>query len=517
MTRQRSSRVAALGTLALCVLLSACGGGGGSSASVARQQDSQTLTIASNIAPNSLNPALGGSGDPQEYYFELAYDTLIHRAKDGSLQPGLATAWHWVGNGSRALELTLRGDVTFSDGAKLTAEGVKASLLYYAKAGGPLASNLAAVQSIDVLGDTKLRINLSKSNPDLPIYLSTNTTGEVISPTGLAHPDALGTSTAGSGEYVLDPAATVSGQTYTYVPNTHYYEQSAIHWKKVVVKVIKDENATLAALRSGEVDYTMGEPETAAAARNAGFTVSTTPLSIMQLMLLDRTGKLSAPLGKLEVRQAMMYAVDRAAVAKSLFGDYATGYDAAVLAGSDGYSSQLVGKYPYDLAKAKQLLAAAGYPKGFDLPIIVNLTGVGETKAAEAFAASVAGIGINVQIKVPANTDELFSTYMKYPAMMFDYGSPVQTAYARGNDLLYSWGNPLKEDDPELDASYAKAAAAPEAQKAADWQSFETALEQQVYVIPLFSKNRIFYSRPGLAGVDLSATNVNPLLTDLHP
>jgi len=36
-------------------------------------------------------------------------------------------------------------------------------------------------------------------------------------------------------------------------------------------------------------------------------------------------------------------------------------------------------------------------------------------------------------------------------------------------------------------------------------------------VIPLFSKNRIFYSRPGLAGVDLSGTNVNPLLTDLHP
>jgi len=101
MTRRRSSRVAALGTLALCVLLSACGGGGGSAASVARQQDSQTLTIASNIAPNSLNPALGGSGDPQEYYFELAYDTLIHRAKDGSLQPGLATAWRWVGNGSR--------------------------------------------------------------------------------------------------------------------------------------------------------------------------------------------------------------------------------------------------------------------------------------------------------------------------------------------------------------------------------------------------------------------------------
>jgi len=338
-----------------------------------------------------------------------------------------------------ALELTLRGDITFSDGAKLTAAGVKASLEYYAKAGGPLASNLAAVQSIDVLGDGKLRINLSKSNPDLPIYLSTNTTGEVISPTGLAHPDALGNLHGrfrgvrpGPGHHGVGADVHLRAQHPLLRPERDSLEEGRRQGHQG-----RERHAVGAQVR--RVDYAMGEPETAAAARGAGFTVSTTPLSIMQLMLLDRTGKLSPPLGKLEVRQAMMYALDRGAVAKSLFGDYASGYDAAVLDGSDGYSSQLAGKYPYDLAKAKQLLAAAGYPKGFDLPIIVNLTGVGETKAAEAFAASVAGIGINVQIKVPANTNELFSTYMKYPAMMFDYGSPVQTAYSRGNDLLYSW------------------------------------------------------------------------------
>ena len=509
-------RLLALPALLATVLLAACGGGGGTAPAGPRQPDPQTLVIASDIAPNSLNPALGGSGDPQEYFFELAYDTLIHREKDGSLKPGLASAWKWVGEGSRALEMTLREDIVFSDGAKLTAQGVKASLEYYAKAGGPLASNLATVQSIDVLGAARLRINLNKSNPDLPLYLATNTTGEIISPTGLAHPDALGTATAGSGQYVLDAAGTVSGQTYTYVPNTHYRDQSAIHWKKVVIKVIKDENATLAALKAGEIDYAMGEPTTAAAARKAGFTVGTTPLSIMQLMILDRAGKLSAPLSKVEVRQAMMYGVDRAAIAKSLFGDYATGYDAAVLKGSDGYSDQLAGKYTYDPGKAKELLAQAGYANGFDLPIIVNLTGVGESKAAEAFAASMAALGINVKITVPANVNELFSTYLKFPAMMFDYGSPVQTAYSRGNDLLYSWGNPLKETDPDLDALYQKAAGAPDADRAADWQAFELALGQKLYVLPMFSKARIFYSRPGLAGIDLSAANVNPLLTDLH-
>jgi peptide/nickel transport system substrate-binding protein len=517
MTRRHLARVAAAGALPLALLLSACGGGSSASTGTAARQDPNQLTIASDIAPNSLNPALGGSGDPQQYYFELAYDTLIHRAKDGTLQPGLATAWQWVGSGSRTLELTLRDGVVFSDGGALTAQGVKDSLQYYAKAGGPLANNLVSIASIDVLSDTKLRINLNKANPDLPIYLSISTTGDIISPNGLHNPGALGTSTAGSGQYVLDQAHTVSGQTYAYVPNSHYYDQSAIHWKKIVIKVIKDENATLAALKSGEIDYAMGDPSTAAAAGSAGFQVKTAPLSIMQLMILDRAGKLSQPLSKLQVRQAMMYGIDRAAVAKSLFSSYASGYDAAVLKGADGYSDQLVGRYSYDPAKAKQLLAQAGYASGFDLPIIVNLTGVGETKAAEAFAAEMANIGINVKITVPANTNELFSTYMKYPAMMFDYGTPILTAYGRSNDLLYSWGNPLNEDNSDLDALYNKAAGEDGAQAAADWQAYEVALEQQLYTIPMFTKERIFYARPGLAGIDLSATNVNPALSDLHP
>jgi len=316
---------------------------------------------------------------------------------------------------------------------------------------------------------------------------------------------------------VLDASGTVSGQTYTFVPNTHYYDQSAIHWKKIVIKVIQDANATLAALKSGEVDYAMGDPSTADSAKKAGFEVSTTPNSIMQLMILDRAGKVSPPLAKIEVRQAMMYGIDRDAMAKSLFGSYSAGYDAQVLKGSVGYSDQLVGQYSYDPAKAKQLLAQAGYPNGFDLPIIVNLTGVGESKAAEAFAAEMANLGINVKITVPANTNELFSTYMKYPGMMFDYGTPSRTAYGRGNDLLYSWGNPLKEDNPQLDALYSKAAGAPQAEAAADWQAYEVAVEQQLYVIPMFTEDRVFYARPGLAGVNLSATNVNPLLTDLHP
>lgn len=518
MRKPRLALTAAVGTLTLFPLAAACGSAGGSSATTVQSQDPNVLTVASAIAPNSLNPALGGSSDPQQYFFELDYDTLIGVDSNGNYVPDLATKWGYVGSGNKTFDITLRPGVTFNDGSKLTAEDVKNSLEYYAKAGGPLAADLATVGSIDVLSTLELRINLKTADPMMPLYLSRPTTGDIISPVGLANPGALGTTTHGAGPYVIDASQTVSGQTYTYVPNPTYFDKSRVHWKKVVIKVITDRNATLDALRSGEIDYALGDATTAKAAKSAGFQVDTTTYSVMQLQIQDRTGKMVKALGSLMVRQAMMYALDRSTVASALFGSYAKAWDASILQGETGYSPALATGYSYNIAKAKQLLAQAGYPNGFNLPIIVNLTGVDEPEAAQAFAAEMSKIGINVQIDVPANVNQLFATYAKYPAMMFDYGSGATPPYAQGNDMLYSWGNPLKVDDPQLDSLYNQAASAssPALQDKA-WQAFEAKFTSLDWNIPMFSLDKIVYARPGLAGINLSQANLNPDLADLSP
>ncbi|WP_413810691.1 ABC transporter substrate-binding protein [Streptomyces sp. OE57] len=475
------------------------------------------LTVASSIAANSLNPALGGSADPQQFFFELAYDTLIGVDANGKYVPGLATKWGYVGKDNRTFDITLRSGVKFNDGSKLTAEGVKNSLEYYAKAGGPLASNLSTVGSIEVLSGHKLRLHLKTANPMMPFYLSRHTTGEIISPAGLRNPEDLGTTTHGAGQYMIDKSKTVTGNTYTYVPNPEYFDKSRVKWKKVIVKVMKNENATLAALRSGEADYALGDPTTAKAAKSAGFQVHSTPYSAMQLQIQDRKGKLVKALGDVRVRRAMLYAINRDAVASSLFGTYARGWSASVLKGQSGYFDALSTRYGYDVKKAKRMLAEAGYPKGFTMPIIVNLTGVGETQAAEAFAAEMSNIGINVKINVPTNVNALYATYAKYPAMMFNYGSVVAPPYAHGNDWLYSWGNPLKVNDPQLDSLYSKAAGA-STQKAQEksWEAFEGRISELAWNIPIFTMDKIVYARPGLAGINLSATNPNPDLTHLY-
>ena len=517
MRKPRLALTAAVSALVLLPLAAGCGKSGGSSAAAANQNSSE-LTVASAIAPNSLNPGLGGSSDPQQYFFELDYDTLIGLDSSGNYIPDLATKWGYVGSGNKTFDITLRPGVTFNDGSKLTADDVKNSLEYYAKAGGPLAADLAPLGSIDVLSTLELRINLKTADPMMPFYLSRPTTGDIISPIGLANPSTLGTTTHGAGPYVIDASETVSGQTYTYVPNPTYFDKSRVHWKKVVIKVITDRNATLDALRSGEVDYALGDASTAKAAASAGFQVETANYAVMQLQIMDRDGKMVKALSSLKVRQAMMYGVDRSAVASSLFGSYAKAWSSSVLPGETGYTPALATGYSFDVAKAKQLLTEAGYPNGFTLPIIVNLTGVDESEAAQAFAAEMSNIGITVQIDVPANVNELYATYTKYPAMMFDYGSGSTPPYTQGNDMLYSWGNPFKVDDAQLDALYNQAAgdSSPALQEQ-DWQAFDTAFAALDWNIPMFSLDKIAYVRPGLAGVDLSQANLNPDLVDLYP
>jgi peptide/nickel transport system substrate-binding protein len=517
MRKSRLAIAVAVSSLTFLPLAAACSGADGSSAA-AVSQNPNVLTVASAIAPNSLNPALGGSADPQQYFFELDYDSLIGVDSNGNYVPDLATKWGYVGSGNKTFDITLRSGVTFNDGSKLTADDVKNSLEYYAKAGGPLAADLATVGSIDVLSALELRINLKSADPMMPYFLSRPTTGDIISPVGLANPGTLGTTTHGVGPYVIDTSQTVSGQTYTYVPNPTYFDKSRVHWKKIVIKVITDKNATLDALRSGQVDYALGDATTAKAAQSAGFQVDTANYSVMQLQIEDRDGKMVKALGSLKVRQAMMYAVDRTAVASSLFGSYAKAWTSSVLPGQAGYTPALATGYGYDVAKAKQLLAQAGYPNGFTLPIIVNLTGVDEPEAAQAFAAEMSNIGITVQIDVPANVNELYSTYTKYPAMMFDYGSGATPPYTQGNDMLYSWGNPFNVDDPQLDSLYNQAAGASSpALQAKAWQAFDTAFAALDWNIPMFSLEKIIYARPGLAGIDLGQANLNPDLVDLYP
>jgi peptide/nickel transport system substrate-binding protein len=171
-----------------------------------------TLTLAFGAPPNSLNP--GTISIAFSTYTQLAYDSLITQAPDGSLHPNLATSWKYVGTGNTRFDLALRSGVIFSDGSPLTADAVKASLNYARSQPGPQGPLLGGIASIDVTGPLSLSIKLSAPNPMLPEVLSQSYgLGQIISPKGVANAAGLTVAnpSEGAGPYVYNPSASVPG------------------------------------------------------------------------------------------------------------------------------------------------------------------------------------------------------------------------------------------------------------------------------------------------------------------
>jgi peptide/nickel transport system substrate-binding protein len=132
-------RIAALTTgLAMAAMMAAAG-------AVQAQEGSDTLNIALNGPPLSFDPARADNGNGV-IYTQLVYEPLIRAASDGTLQPGLATEWGYVGEGNKQFEVKIREGAKFSDGTPVTTEAVAASLNYFVKnATGPTAAAFAGI------------------------------------------------------------------------------------------------------------------------------------------------------------------------------------------------------------------------------------------------------------------------------------------------------------------------------------------------------------------------------------
>src|SRR5262249_38691930 len=159
-------------------------------------------------------------------------------------------------------------------------------------------------------------LHLSRAEPRIPFLLSEPfESGYIGSPKALANPNSLKTHTDGSGMYMVDPSETVPGDHYTFVPSPTYRDQSAIKFSKVVYKTISQPTTLLAAVQTGQLDAGFGDVSTVDKAKSAGLNVVTAPLGWAGMLFLNRGATTQDgqpnPLAKLQVRQALNYAVDR--------------------------------------------------------------------------------------------------------------------------------------------------------------------------------------------------------------
>ncbi len=467
-----------------------------------------TLTIAAPLAPNSLDPSLVAQS--LVLYTELAYDSLTYLGSNGVVQPDLATSWSYGGKDNSVFRMNLRPGVTFLDGSKVTASAVQASLTYAKNGLGGQAHALAQVSSIDVTGPLSLSLHLSSPDPILPLMLSqAYGIGQIISPNAVANPSELSVSnpSAGSGPYVFDPSESVAGDHYTYTARSGYWDKARQHFKKIVIEVIANPQAAVNALQTGQVNVVYGgDSATGSQVKSAGLRITAIPFVFTGLDLLDRSGAVSKPLGNVLVRQAINYALNRKVLTNAVLPGYGVPTDTTVIRGSDGWSSAAADYYSYNPAKAKQLLAEAGYPNGFTLPVLSIVGGI--DTMAQAMAGELAQVGITLQIKTDSSAQSYVTDAgsLQYPALAIGYGA--QSIFQEGQGLFLPTAglfNSFKSSSPYLANLYTLAVDStnPKARAMID-QKIESYLVSNAWFALVAFSPVFYFSQKTVQGVDVS-------------
>lgn len=492
----------------VCLGLAACGGSSGSStdpASTTGTQKGAEVTVAVPSGITTLNPILNGTGLPNQLFIQPAYASLILRSSTGQLEPDLATAWSYSDH-NRQFHITLRPNVKFSNGQSMTAAGVAAWITWYKNSPGLFSSFFSDVSKVVVNGPLKLTMQLSEPDAKWPEILVQDRLGFVVCPAALKDPKVLGTSTCGAGPYVYDAAQSSTGTKYVYTPNKYYWDKKSVHWQKMVVQVISDPNAVISAMSSGQVQVAIGSSQDADAAKSAGLSIASAPENWDTLAVINRQ---QGPLSNVKVRQALEYAVNRQVVTKAIFGPYAQPNTSMIHAGIPGYSPSLGSQYTYDPAKAKALLAAAGYPHGLSFTMMtIDRTGL-ENNMAQAILPYYNKIGVHIHlVTLPAGSAELVSGLesQKWPAFMF-FGQAEAPNLLAQDQYLPNAGllNPKKYVDHGLIKIYnAYNSATTAAAQTAALTKLQAYVDDRAYYIPFSISDVVYFHTHDVTGVNVS-------------
>jgi len=486
-TRTAITQFTAALTLAVCAMH------GGT----ALAQD-KVLTVGNPFAPLSMDPSLSGNGRAGTHLLP-AYEPLVRVRADGSFEPALATKWE-LSPDSRQATFTLRQGARFSDGEAVDAAAVKKSVEYWrGKKGSPFAVNLAAVTSIDVLDPSRVRFTLSAPNPAfVNLFEAYWLSGDIISPKALANPDSLAKETFGAGPYKLDPAATVTGKTYTYVPNPHYYDKSRIKWDKIVLSVFEDQNSAIQAMKAGQLKLLVSDPVTGFANRDKlakNMRMVTDPVQWTGLIIADRAGVVNPALKDVRVRQAINYAIDRKLISKALLGDFAQPTDQLQGKGFLGHDPANEAKYPFDPAKAKALLAEAGYGNGLDLKLAYVNNTLSRTMA-QVLASQFKKVGINATLNELQGFGAMLAAAAnkQFDTLLFNSNSGVpnlarfQTLAPKGSLNFYG------SEDPTLSKLMDEAANVPLPQSEEAWKKVYARVVDLAWFAPIAATDTVYFA-----------------------
>jgi peptide/nickel transport system substrate-binding protein len=478
------------------------------------QSRQETLLIVSESGPNNLDIHGVGTNVPGYEVSWNCYDRLIsHEMKTGpngqpyydknKFKPELAED---MNIGDMSVTFKLKKKATFQDGAPVTAKDVKWSLDRAVSVGGfptfqMAAGSLTKPEQFVVVDDNTFRVDFARKDrltvPDLAVIVPCIVNSELVKK-HVTEKDPWGMeftkqNTAGSGAYKV--ASWIAGTEVVLERNDAWMGGPLPKTKKIIWRMVPSAGNRRALLERGDADisYDLPNKDFVELKQDGKLTIVSTPYS-NGIQYIGMNVK-SPPFDNLKVRQAVAYAIPYQKIMDAvLFGLAKPMYGAAPDAPTQVAWPQ-PHKYNTDIAKAKALMAEAGYPNGFDTTLSFDLgfAGVNEPLCVLT-QESLAQIGIRTTInKVPGANwrtelnkktlplyTNVFSGWLDYPEYFYIW------CYHGKNSIFNTMSYQSKPMDGFIDGAVTAAATGDKATYETDVKGFVDTAYADMPRVPLY-------------------------------
>jgi peptide/nickel transport system substrate-binding protein len=368
-------------------LLATCGGGEKKAGGAGGANDGKTLVVAMMSAPTNLDARIGNDNATGRV-LELIYSGLIRVTPTLDYEPDIAEKWETPDD--KTIVFHLNPNAKFHNGQPVKAADVKWTYESTLSPNlvTPKKSGYAAVDHIEAPDDHTIIFKLKEPNPGIFDNLNLG-----IVPTG-ADPNVYKSKPIGAGPY----------KVVGYKPDDRVELEAFDQWhlgapqiKHITLRAIPDATTRVLEMRRGSVNMEVNAipfENVAEFEKDPNFNVVKSPGSVYQYMAFNMKDPI---LSKKEVRQAIAHAIDREKIIKDIQRGYAVPTETMFPKGHWVRAENLP-SFPYDPAKAKQLLAKAGYPNGFNFTFKTS-TDAEANSRAQVIQQMLKQVGINMTIQ----------------------------------------------------------------------------------------------------------------------
>jgi len=417
----------------------------------AAPEGQMTWAVHVTLAPTWFDPAeTPGIATPFMILYAL-HDALVKPMPGNAMAPSLAESWS-VSKDGLVYEFVLRHGARFHNGDPVTADDVKFSFERYRGAASRLLKE--RMQAVEVVDAGRVRFRLKEPWPDFMTYYGTLATGagwivprKYLEKVG---DDGFKKAPVGAGPYRF--VSFTPGVELVLEAHEHYWRKVP-SVKRLVLKAVPDETTRLAMLKRGEADvvYLLQSALAEEAQRTPGLTLRPTPIvSTHWIVFLDQWDPKS-PWADRRVRLAANHAIDRAAMNQAITLGYSR-VSWSIIPQSFDFFWQPP-PYPYDPAKARQLLAEAGYPSGFDAGDL--WCDAAADTMSEATANYLQAVGIRVRVR-PLERAAFFKGYQekKLKNLLYSLSGAFGNAAIRLENFVVAGGPYVYGSYPDIDGLF---------------------------------------------------------------